>query len=51
MGVFRAVSAPRRVDVFFYGLFMDAGLLRTKGAQPMNVRMASVLGFALRIGK
>ena len=30
---------------------MDAALLRTKGAQPMNVRMASVLGFALRIGQ
>ena len=45
------LSAPRRVDVFFYGLFMDAELLRTKGTQPMNLRMASVLGFALRIGK
>src|SRR6266849_5159832 len=30
---------------------MDAELLRTKGAQPMNVRMASVFGFELRIGK
>ncbi len=47
----RAVSARRRVDVFFYGLFMDAELLRTKGTQPMNLRMASVLGFALRIGQ
>jgi len=45
------VSAPRRVDVFFYGLFMDAELLRTKGTHPMNLRMASVLGFALRIGR
>lgn len=43
--------APRRIDVFFYGLFMDADLLRAKGAQPANLRPASVLGFALRIGQ
>jgi Gamma-glutamyl cyclotransferase, AIG2-like len=43
--------APRRIEVFFYGLFMDAGLLRTKGADPVNVRCACVPGFALRIGQ
>jgi hypothetical protein len=42
--------APRRIKVFFYGLFMDAGLLRTKGAHPVNIRPACVPGFALRIG-
>lgn len=42
---------PRRIDVFFYGLFMDADLLRTKGANPINIRAASVPGFALRIGQ
>jgi hypothetical protein len=30
---------------------MDADLLRSKGAQPVNIRSASVPGFALRIGK
>jgi len=43
--------SPRRINVFFYGLFMDAGLLRTKGANPVNIRPACVLGFALRIGQ
>jgi hypothetical protein len=43
--------ASRRIEVFFYGLFMDADLLRTKGAHPMNVRPACVRGFALRIGQ
>jgi hypothetical protein len=42
---------PRRIDVFFYGLFMDADLLRAKGAQPVNLRPACVTGFALRIGQ
>jgi len=41
----------RRVDVFFYGLFMDADLLRAKGVQPINIRAACVPGFALRIGQ
>ena len=41
----------RRIDVFFYGLFMDADLLRAKGARPVNIRSACVPGFALRIGQ
>jgi hypothetical protein len=41
----------RRIEVFFYGLFMDADLVRTKGAHPVNIRTASVPGFALRIGQ
>jgi len=41
----------RRVSVFFYGLFMDAELLRAKGAEPTGVRAASVPGFALRVGR
>jgi len=41
----------RRIDVFFYGLFMDAELLRSKGASPQNSRRAGAPGFALRIGK
>lgn len=42
---------PRRIVVFFYGLFMDAELLRAKGANPSGVRSASVSGFRLRLGK
>lgn len=41
----------RRIEVFFYGLFMDVDLLRTKGVYPTNIRPASVPGFALRIGQ
>ena len=40
----------RRVDVFFYGLFMDAGLLRAQGFDPRELRQASVAGMALRLG-
>ena len=40
----------RKLDVFFYGLFMDEELLRSKGVTSTNLRSASVLGFQLRIG-
>ena len=40
----------RRIDVFFYGLFMDEALLREKGANPANRRSASVENFSLVIG-
>jgi hypothetical protein len=42
---------PRRITVFFYGLFMDVGLLRAKGVNPIDARPGSVLGFVLRIGQ
>jgi len=42
---------PRRVDVFFYGLFMDVDVLRARGIVPEGVTLASVGGFTLRIGK
>ena len=38
------------MPVFFYGLFMDADLLRGKGLDPVNVRTARVAGMRLRIG-
>lgn len=41
----------RRADVFFYGLFMDQDLLRSKGVVPEGAELASVPGFALRIGQ
>ena len=40
----------RRIDVFFYGLFMDEALLREKGMNPGNRRMAFVENFSLVIG-
>lgn len=43
--------APRQVDGFFYGLFMDARVLRQAGTTPKNVRRAFVEDFALRIGQ
>jgi hypothetical protein len=43
--------ADRRLEVFFYGLFMDADALRAKGLDPVNTRQAQVEGRALRIGQ
>jgi hypothetical protein len=40
----------RRIDVFFYGLFMDEALLRKKGANPKKSRVVSVENFRLVIG-
>jgi hypothetical protein len=39
-----------RVEVLFYGLFMDEALLRAKGLNPENRRAASVDDFQLVIG-
>jgi Gamma-glutamyl cyclotransferase, AIG2-like len=41
---------PRHLDVFFYGLFMDRQVLEGKGIHPVDVRVAAVPGFTLRIG-
>ncbi len=43
--------SDRPIDVFFYGLFMDAEALRAKGLNPSNVRLARVQGYALSIGR
>jgi len=40
----------RKIDVFFYGLFMDEALLQAKGIPSPNLRVAFVSGFQLRIG-
>lgn len=40
----------RRIDVFFYGLFMDDALLREKGMNPKDRGMALVENFSLVIG-
>jgi hypothetical protein len=41
----------RRVEVFFYGLFMDADALRENGFHPANARQASVEDMALHLGE
>lgn len=43
--------SERTHDLFFYGLFMDAAILRQKGAHPLHPRKAVVPGFRLRIGR
>jgi hypothetical protein len=46
------VEVPlRHADVFFYGLFMDEDLLRSKGLRPLGAEHAVVEGFTLRIGE
>ena len=37
--------------VFFYGLFMDEGLLKGKGLSPSGVEIAFAEGFGLRVGE
>lgn len=39
-----------RVAVFFYGLFMDASLLASKGVVPSSTAVGYVEGLGLRIG-
>jgi Gamma-glutamyl cyclotransferase, AIG2-like len=43
--------SDRRIDAFFYGLFMDVEVLRGSDAAPANSRRAYVEGYALRIGQ
>lgn len=38
-------------DLFFYGLFMDANLLRDRGVRPLRPRRALVPNYRLRIGR
>ena len=45
-----ANMSERRVDGFFYGLFMDVAVLAKSGVIPVNPRRAYVNDFALRIG-
>ena len=41
----------RRIDGFFYGLFMDADILRDGGILPERPRRAFIEGFRLLIGR
>ena len=38
-------------SVFFYGLFMDENLLKEKGLNPLNSKLAHVVGYGFRIGE
>jgi hypothetical protein len=44
-------TEARRIDLFFYGLFMDEALLREKGINPITRGLASVENFSLVIGE
>jgi len=44
-------SVTRKVEVFFYGLYMDPAVLEQKGVIPRNPRGAFVENFAVKIGK
>jgi hypothetical protein len=41
----------RRIDGFFYGLFMDSHVLHENNVSPVMPRRAYVDGYALRIGQ
>jgi hypothetical protein len=43
--------SDRRIDAFFYGLFMDIDVLRENNVEPVNPRRAYVGDFTLRIGQ
>ena len=43
--------SDRRIDCFFYGLFMDVDVLQHSHVVPSNPRRAYIDGFALRIGR
>ena len=45
------LMSERRVDAFFYGLFMDVAVLRDSGVTPIEPRRAYVDDFAVRIGQ
>jgi len=44
-------SNKRLNDVFFYGLYMDEEILKSKKVEPRNRRVAVAGGYTLRIGK
>jgi len=44
-------SKNRLHDVFFYGLYMDEEILKSKGVSLRNKRVAFANGYKLRIGK
>ena len=45
------IESDHRLDVFFYGLFMDEALLQAKGLNPQNPRVAELANYRLVIGE
>ena len=45
------MMTERRIEAFFYGLFMDVSVLRDSDVNPADPRRGYVDGFALRIGQ
>ena len=43
--------SDRRINAFFYGLFMDIDVLRNSNVEPVNPRRAYVGDFTLRTGQ
>lgn len=43
--------SERRIEAFFYGLYMDVDVLREAGVVPVAPRQAAVENFTLRIGR
>lgn len=43
------MTDPRRLDILLYGLYMDHELPFARALRPMNIRLSSVRGFALRV--
>lgn len=43
-------SAQRLHEVFFYGLYMGPEILKQKGVEPRNPRIATAHGYKLKIG-
>lgn len=44
-------SKKRLHDVFFYGLYMDETILKSKDVKPRKKRVGVAKGYALRVGK
>ena len=44
-------STQRLNDVFFYGLYMDEEILKSKNIEPRNKQIAVANGYELRIGE
>lgn len=44
-------NEDRLNDVFFYGLYMDPEVLKSKQVEPRNPRIGFARGYRLRIGK
>ncbi|MDA1266170.1 MAG: gamma-glutamylcyclotransferase [Planctomycetota bacterium] len=44
------MSTPTPAPIFFYGLFMDEGMLRDRGLHPLLVGAAALPGYRIHLG-